>query len=758
MKDLRPLVHHSSKHLVRSTQKVDATSLTVLKSDILLLQKRIDLLDNDKPLLSHDMQQQERLLLSLPTAEEEGDLQEVKNQLFEVVIDKVRELSLQLLRVRSKNPKPEARLESLSRPVSTASQSKGPLSLSGPIPLTPLAHPLGPPNPVSRASFVEAFVAFVDEVATSGIEDFAESIGQTNLSEQRQEQLAGLRRDMEAREQELQLHFQTRTTELQQQHAAETDALRAQLEDCKAQIASMSTGKDKSKGAVPKDLTKELKEMAEENRKLVEEMDATREQMSLVQGFCEEAKGLALRGLGDAAFLNTLGLEIDMPSLPAGFSLTGEHTAPESHTTTTRRPSVHSQRKSSNTAQLPTKGKKNKEDQVETMAERHRLHVEGLTIGLSFQNKILLELQKQLPVELQRRDHTIESLTKEKQRSHEQLQATLHDKDLLVKRTDKALRDKQAAVDALQKQVATLEQQQREAMEEATLEHDLLRTRPHVMDGRTAPVTLVQKFKGQHHTIGQMEKHLSEVKSTSESAQAQVQQLARQLGELQVENTSLGEHNQELQTKVTELQHAFDLKSSEFDAQEAKLKSTNGRLSKTLEQSASAFERVKMLELRCEGAAESIATLQTTLQQTTEQHAQEAGTSSREHAALVEQHSIDCAVLEQRIRKGEQAVERAEAKLKEVTQMLQVARAELNNISEKVDEVLNLAGRLLQLQFSVLGPNSKGVIWHDLDVQLQSITSELGNLSGAVDDNWAAHITTLRKEAQYISHLVKQKL
>lgn len=372
---LRPLVGSPRGKLLSVTLGSNAfsadqsTSIAVLKSDVLLLQKRIDALSADRVPFSSQMQSQEHLLLALPV---EGNGPGSKQALLEAVLQKTSELSQALMTM-------------------TSDDSASPASLRTP----------------KRASFVEQFVTLADRVASGAFDDYRSELAKTSLKGKKEEANAESVRAEKEKEAAVQAKHAAELQEQAMTNESQKAVMAAEIEGLKSQLAAFSDkgGKD---GAAAQ-LATAHKELQESNRKLQEEHDRLR---GLVEAFNKTSElgiRMAFQGITTTKFIQMCGLDVDVPQLEDVTHELPPDDAPKEPTTT------------------KDKGGKGGDD----AAAKTRVQIEALTMNLNKQNKVLQDVQAQMPALVQAKDERIGLLEGELHKVKQQLEILLEDQKQL---------------------------------------------------------------------------------------------------------------------------------------------------------------------------------------------------------------------------------------------------------------------------------------------------------------------------------------
>uniref|UniRef100_A0A7S1ISG0 Uncharacterized protein n=1 Tax=Eutreptiella gymnastica TaxID=73025 RepID=A0A7S1ISG0_9EUGL len=273
-KELRPLASSPRGKLLNATlsgtntQTDLSTSIAILKSDVLLLQKRIDCMSVDQVPFTSQMQFQEQLLLSLPGAADGMN----KQVLTELVLQKVNQLAQFMLQMAFNDP--------------AAGKHQG------------------------RASTVEAFTKFVDRVGSTAFSDFRSQLSKASLEEKKDAMMAERNRSVEERLAEQAERNAQEMQHVQEEHEKNMAAMEEEAESLRAQLAALNEkggGKDANPAA-------QIKELTEANRKLQEEHDRLRGLVDSFNKASELGCKIAFQGITTKKFLQMCGVDIDIPT------------------------------------------------------------------------------------------------------------------------------------------------------------------------------------------------------------------------------------------------------------------------------------------------------------------------------------------------------------------------------------------------------------------------------------------------------------
>eukprot|EP01010_Urceolus_cornutus_P005275 NODE_90_length_2508_cov_177.579911_g71_i0.p1 GENE.NODE_90_length_2508_cov_177.579911_g71_i0~~NODE_90_length_2508_cov_177.579911_g71_i0.p1 ORF type:complete len:768 (-),score=203.08 NODE_90_length_2508_cov_177.579911_g71_i0:118-2421(-) len=762
MKDLRPLVGNGSTRVKRLVRQTDAASVATLKSDMLLLQQRIDLLMVEQIPLSQSMQQQERLLSSIPDELSEAETAATKLKLFEAVLSKIRELSISLLRVGKKPTTSSALLpfDSNNRSSPPAALSTGNTQLDA-VPTTPLVHPLGQPSPVGRLSFVDAFVGLADAVSAASIEDYVSAAEKMNLEEERTAYFERLQAAATANAQKLLQDERKEAEQLQRKTQRRVEELTQQLEDMKTggQGAGSPGGggssKDgKSKTSAPaKDLSKEVHQLSDEKHRLTEELDSVREDLKAYQAYCAQAKEIGFAGLGSTKFLPELGLDISFPPLPEPSN------ASETSPRQTPVPNAPSRRFSKDT---PTTGgggggkgnKKGKDDQLEHMFQQQVMQIDGLSAAIVYQNKILQQLKEQLPEEIRRRDREIAAARAEAQRLQQRHNAAVSEKEAIAARHKKNLRDKDAEIQSLTAEVMTYKDAQRSALEEVAADERSAKILPVVRSaGFTPPINMVQKLKGQNHVLTKMEKQMQSLNTNASSVSQQLKERDQELEGLKLEVSRMRSIIASLRKQVDNLTQELTEKSADFEHKELLLRTTTDRLSKTTEHSQSVFERSKRVELQL---TKVTAALDEQQREAEELRNQLAEVEERRKEALQSfkvSHAVEVQRLNDLIAEANRETAATEQKVQQLVGANKDLRLQHAETLDSAQNVFALDRDLLEAQSAVLNP-PVSVDWNEVRHRLTTLEEQTNAVVQTVDDSWKIHLRSVESNRIFLCSLM----
>jgi hypothetical protein len=255
---------------VRCDPNDDGNSFAVLKADLLLLQKRIDLLGYDKIPISCRMQEQEKFVISLPannnaaatslngTTEDASDT--TKRVLFEALLNKIQELCVAMLKIGGKDLDPNKLLlpirdghlpsprdlRSASQPLPAVSSTAAAHSAFS------LSCPFGPNTSAGRESYVHTFIAFTDAVAASSIDNFRSTASKLNLESEWRETIAKIQQKCNTELEEMNEKYSRITQQQQQQFDQKVSLLQTEINELKQQL-KMRDDKDPRnlKGFIP---------------------------------------------------------------------------------------------------------------------------------------------------------------------------------------------------------------------------------------------------------------------------------------------------------------------------------------------------------------------------------------------------------------------------------------------------------------------------------------------------------------------------
>uniref|UniRef100_A0A7S1IFS8 Uncharacterized protein n=1 Tax=Eutreptiella gymnastica TaxID=73025 RepID=A0A7S1IFS8_9EUGL len=783
MKDLRPLTRTPSanpanrfaeRRQIRSAGAVrsapDAAMLAVLKSDVLSVQRRIDTLSIDRPPpgITHTMQQQEKLMLSLMAGDDEDEVLETKAKLLEHLLTKVHELSTALAHVVAKagvvapfqegcplftRQAAEEAMDMAAlrrRPPSAAEYNpRGGGPPRNPTPPIPLSMPYGKFSK-GHGSFIDVFLALSDALAAISVEGYdCSKTTPVDLDAEKNKAVDALRSDYEQQIKQLIEQHAIDMSKAEAEHDLQMKACFGELEDLQMQMAG-AAGKDK-KGVMEKtakDIGAQLKELQQENDTLLRQLDSLKAEMEAQKINEAEATYAAFGGVLDTKLMQSLGFNVEIP----------EASKPTDNGDARydgRRGSLMSNAGGPPNLQLGKGKKGTDENETAKLMKQLEKKVEAYSSTLKRQNQVLHEVQNTLPGMMQKRDNEVENLHTEIQNLQQRVAVLIDDRDTHLAKTRKSLRDKQAEVICLRAELNDSLKEQKSQLQLVEEDHRAMKSLPILMTpNRPAPITVVQKMNHQTTNILKLEQQLAESMKVADRAERQVDSLTVELSHMKQANEQLKTQVRALTQQTAEAEWTLEMKSSELEDAQAKLKQTVERMQRNADASGLVYERSKRMELQLHKANDTIEALGQSRIEFERSVQEDSDRKEQETSRLLSSKETARGILEEALRQKDKDLQWSETKLAQMKEQCATTKDKLKKTAKHALDLFELGTLLMSIQFSVLNPLSQDHKASALKAQLVGLGQDLTAMHSQVDDSWLAHISALQNERRWLESIL----
>eukprot|EP00670_Eutreptiella_braarudii_P008223 CAMPEP_0174312090 /NCGR_PEP_ID=MMETSP0810-20121108/4082_1 /TAXON_ID=73025 ORGANISM="Eutreptiella gymnastica-like, Strain CCMP1594" /NCGR_SAMPLE_ID=MMETSP0810 /ASSEMBLY_ACC=CAM_ASM_000659 /LENGTH=785 /DNA_ID=CAMNT_0015420415 /DNA_START=172 /DNA_END=2529 /DNA_ORIENTATION=+ len=770
----------------------DAASVAVLKSDLLALQNRIDILNMEKPktAISHPMQQQEKWLLSI-AALDGDDMVETKAKLLESVLTKIRELSALLGRMGTKSGlvSPHNQSDALlnlsdevaalppvtpdlspcaaSRPMSATDYNvKSAVGAVSPAPPTPLLLPFGGNRNTGRSSYVDVFVALIDALTAACVEDYdPQNLSKTlSIEEEKRRIIEQVRTEYLEATEKLKSEHAAYISQLQSDHKEDMERLQSKLDEHQQHLTLAMTRKGGAPEKMSKDTAKEMKELHDENARLLESLEALEKVHQQHKAELEEAKAVAFGGVLDQQSLVSLGFDVKVPEVqspreeappPSMLEVTTKPRAPSRAGLGDRRPSATMA--AMTTRAVDKKGKVAEKDEGESKTARLQGKLDAYHAVLQEQNRILQQVQKQLPDMLNKRASEDKRLRDEATRLRQLLDAAVDDREHSKAETQKKLRDKQAEVICLRKELEQYQTERTSQLLEIETEQRTHKALPLVMHvDHPAPLGLMQKLKGQGQTLSKLDKQLAQAQSDAAASEEQVALLQKEVKSVKEQKEGMETALWEAKQKCEKLAYELDNTRTELEETKSKLQWVSDRFAQQSAASSAVYQRAKRLELELQKANRTFESLQEEKSQMEVSQCESLSRREQEMQEMMTGRDTVERRAEEDMQKKEQELLVANERVVSLRQQLKEAKEAVTQTVMQAADLFEHGNLLMSIQFSILNPTPSQEKPLDLKRQLVEVGKSLAALEPSVDSSWLAHIRTLEHEQQWLTNIFEE--
>eukprot|EP01006_Ploeotia_vitrea_P050017 TRINITY_DN67402_c1_g1_i1.p1 TRINITY_DN67402_c1_g1~~TRINITY_DN67402_c1_g1_i1.p1 ORF type:complete len:818 (-),score=128.30 TRINITY_DN67402_c1_g1_i1:87-2540(-) len=784
---------------VSGPSAIDNAAITVLRSDLLVVQRRIDMLRREPRVISAKMQDQEGFLFALPPISEGETHLAVKVKLYEALLHRVRELCGMLLVITGRDPRtanlipkdiPPLRpalptaTELVKRPHPPPGKQGSPRH-PAPLPLAP-----GQCGPIGIPSFVDLLMCLSEavEIVTQAKDEESGPpllVIIQNLENQKKAMLEDHEKKMKEQKESMIIDHSKKIEQMIAKHKKEVQKLTDTVEDLRAHITKLQDkthDKKREQGISREQYLKELRELNDANKRLQEESDSLKEKFEITQAQYQAGVTLAFAGL-NKNFLQEVGLSIHVPELETE---TFERAVTEDleqllakqpqkssshHPASPNRLSVmQTQPRSISPTALftspvgiNTKLKDKKDIQIaelQQMLTTMRLHVATLQATLKQQNNVYHQIATQVPKLLQKSMDDTARAQKDAQHAQLLLKTNFEDKKMDELMWDRKLQAKDADIQELQQQLDDLIEERKEDSKLVT--QHLKEFVPQVATpGLVKPESINMRMNTLELELTRRHRQNDELREKIKNLEADVQSRDQEISSLQSLIADLQTQVEGLQNDATVLSAAADESSSTAALEHKRNKYAAKQLAKMDDDCSHQFEKIKVLELSLTKANSTIAQWKRENTKTQKQLEEERETSKiavSEREKKIEELNAE---LDENAKKHAEVVVGLEKTIVDWKNTVLLEERHTEKMQKKVLEIFDIDKRLLRAQYVTMQQKQQSHNLTEVAAQLKKLDEQIQLLVKrfAGGDRWPVpHLNTVKKEAKFLYDLVNDQV
>jgi hypothetical protein len=409
------------------------------------------------------------------------------------------------------------------------------------------------------------------------------------------------------------------------------------------------------------------------------------------------------------------------------------------------------------TRAVDKKGKVAEKDEGESKTARLQGKLDAYHAVLQEQNRILQQVQKQLPDMLNKRASEDKRLRDEATRLRQLLDAAVDDREHSKAETQKKLRDKQAEVICLRKELEQYQTERTSQLLEIETEQRTHKALPLVMHvDHPAPLGLMQKLKGQGQTLSKLDKQLAQAQSDAAASEEQVALLQKEVKSVKEQKEGMETALWEAKQKCEKLAYELDNTRTELEETKSKLQWVSDRFAQQSAASSAVYQRAKRLELELQKANRTFESLQEEKSQMEVSQCESLSRREQEMQEMMTGRDTVERRAEEDMQKKEQELLVANERVVSLRQQLKEAKEAVTQTVMQAADLFEHGNLLMSIQFSILNPTPSQEKPLDLKRQLVEVGKSLAALEPSVDSSWLAHIRTLEHEQQWLTNIFEE--
>lgn len=324
-------------------------------------------------------------------------------------------------------------------------------------------------------------------------------------------------------------------------------------------------------------------------------------------------------------------------------------------------------------------------------------------------------------------------------------------------RPKKKLRDKQAEVICLRKELEQYQTERTSQLLEIETEQRTHKALPLVMHvDHPAPLGLMQKLKGQGQTLSKLDKQLAQAQSDAAASEEQVALLQKEVKSVKEQKEGMETALWEAKQKCEKLAYELDNTRTELEETKSKLQWVSDRFAQQSAASSAVYQRAKRLELELQKANRTFESLQEEKSQMEVSQCESLSRREQEMQEMMTGRDTVERRAEEDMQKKEQELLVANERVVSLRQQLKEAKEAVTQTVMQAADLFEHGNLLMSIQFSILNPTPSQEKPLDLKRQLVEVGKSLAALEPSVDSSWLAHIRTLEHEQQWLTNIFEE--